>query len=155
MVVSPPNKLSRKQSSRIVKVTTERVETQNSDSSPDSGEDDSKRNAKKANHLPPPELLFAHVNRVDQMKTGLDKAMSEISASASPRRGATFVKQGTFKSQKSVRSKKSSSKSLLKKKKRNTPSELDTSGSNSPGERIGSDTEKKKEKNPTEDTART
>ena len=77
------------------------------------------------------------MNRVDQMKSGLDKAISEISAS--PRR--TFVKQGTFKSMKSMRSKKSSSKSLLKKKKRNTPSELDTSGSNSPGERIGSDTE--------------
>ena len=99
--VEPP-KLQKRQSSRIVKVTTERVETKNSDSSCDSEQE--VKSTKKANHLPPPEILFAHVGRVEKMREKIEPTLSEMNRSPRLGRSPTGAqehslrKQATFKS---------------------------------------------------------
>ena len=79
----------KKKSSRIIKTVSERIE-QASDE--ESSENDVKSKSKaRANHLPPVEILFAHLNRVETMKTKVvEPMMSEMSHRAPLKSQATF-----------------------------------------------------------------
>lgn len=71
-----------KKSSRMVKVVTERIEAP--EESEDLSEEESKPTKARANHLPPVEILFAHLDRVDTMKSKVEPVMKEISTKSKP-----------------------------------------------------------------------
>ena len=88
----------KKRSSRIVKTVSERIE-QASDEDESSDNDAASKKA-RANHLPPVEILFAHLNRVETMKTKVvEPMMSEMSnRGPPPKLQATFTTNNTEKS---------------------------------------------------------
>ena len=81
-------KLKRSRSSRIVKTVTERIEeaSEKEDSSNEGGETNTSK--ARANHLPPVEILFAHLDRVDTMKSKVVEPLmlSENTKKAPPKK---------------------------------------------------------------------
>ena len=92
--------------------------------------------------MPPVDILFAHIARVETMKSQVENVMSE--RGKTPKRTASFSSVSISNSGRAVanaNSHGSRSVKSKKKKKKDVPEELDSSGSQSPGERIGSDHE--------------
>ena len=67
-----------------MKTVTERIEKITD--SEESEEEKSSKSKARANHLPPVDILFAHLNRVETMKTKvIDPSMSEKAKKAPPK----------------------------------------------------------------------
>ena len=78
----------------MVKVVTERIEKPEEDSSQE--ETKSKSNKPRADKLPPVEILFAHLDRVDTMKTRVEPMVSEMSSRTPAKRGSTVSHTSGF-----------------------------------------------------------
>lgn len=93
-MIDPPKKAAKKKkkkkgaNSKVVKVVTERIEKAFSDSE-NSDDDNTTRQKARASNLPPPEILFAHLNRVETMKIAVEPAITDM-GSRTPKRSATF-----------------------------------------------------------------
>ena len=77
-------KLKKRKSSRIVKTVTERIEeaSEKEDSSDEGGETNTSK--ARANHLPPVEILFAHLERVDTMRSKVVEPIMQESMKKAP-----------------------------------------------------------------------
>ena len=90
--------LKKKRSSRIVKTVSERIEQASDEES--SEEDQSKKSKLRANHLPPVEILFAHLERVDTMKSKVVEPMKSQMSMKSEKlnKQASFASSAKFTS---------------------------------------------------------
>lgn len=125
--------------SKVVTVVKERVEK------PESAEETkSKKEKPRTNKLPPVEILFAHIHRVEDLKKTAEPVMQEISKRALKKTASFHSVAISSKLSEKVSGAKTSRSNRSKRKRMVGPDDIDSSGSQSPGPRIGSDFENDK-----------